>query len=56
MGYKYSKLQQVDSNFISLVFDRRLEYGFELFIIPEGLTIKLLVRCAHREIIQEVDD
>ena len=46
---------ELDANSISIVFDRSLEYGFEIFIIPEGLTITFLACCLHRALIQEVD-
>ena len=43
-------------NYIYIIFDRSLQYGFEIFIIPEGLIITFLFRCVHRSLIQDVDD
>ena len=39
---------------IYFFFDRILENRFEMFIIPEGLTITFIVCCLHRTLIQEV--
>ena len=47
---------EADTNYISIVFDCILEDEFEIFIIPEGLTIIFLVCCVHRTLIQEVGD
>ena len=47
---------EVDTNYISIVFDRILDDGFEIDIITEGLTITFIFRCILRELIQEVGD
>ena len=47
---------EVDANYISIVFDFIFEDIFEIFIIPEGLTITFLVCCVHRKLVQEVGD
>ena len=47
---------EVDTNYISIVFDRILDDGFEIDIITEGLTITFIFRCILRELIQEIGD
>ena len=47
---------EVYANYISIVFDCILKDGFEIFIIPEGLTITFLFCCVHMTLIQEVGD
>ena len=47
---------EVDVNYISIVFDFIPEYGFEIIIIPECITITFLVCCVHRILIQYVGD
>ena len=47
---------KMSSNNSGLIFYCILEDGFEIFIIPEVLTIAFLVCCVHKILIQEVCD
>ena len=43
---------EVDANYISIVFDCIIKYGFENFIITEGLTANFLLCCINSTLIQ----